>query len=395
MIKVIYEKCTLCKKCIDVCPFGAIEIKDNKIFINEKCTLCGLCIKNCPEKALYKEEEKKEEIDTSKYKGIWFFAETKDGSISPVSYEMLSACLKIKEKLNQEISGVLFGKDVSSLASQLIKRGCDNVYVVENEKLENFKEQTFASTFSKLITKYKPNIVIAAATMIGRSFIPSVAAKIKTGLTADCTDIDIDEETGLLVQTRPTFGGNLMAKIICKYHRPQMATIRPKIFSPAEVIDGKDGNIVEENIEVEDGGDVEILEREKVENVVDLQEAEIIVSGGRGMKGPENFNILRELSSLLGGAVGASRAAVDSGWIPYPHQVGQTGKTVKPKIYIACGISGAIQHLAGMQTSDFIIAINKDRQAPIFKVANLGIVGDLFEVVPLVIKKIKQIKGGG
>ncbi len=395
MIKVIYEKCTLCKKCIEVCPFGAIEIKDNKIFINEKCTLCGLCIKNCPEKALYKEEKKKEGIDTSKYKGIWFFAETKDGNISPVSYEMLSACLKIKEKLNQEISGVLFGKNVSSLASQLIKRGCDNVYVIENEKLENFKEQTFASTFSKLITKYKPNIVIAAATMIGRSFIPSVAAKIKTGLTADCTDIDIDEETGLLVQTRPTFGGNLMAKIICKYHRPQMATIRPKIFSPAEVIDGKkEGNIIEENIEVEDDGNVEILEREKVENVVDLQEAEIIVSGGRGMKGPENFDMLRELSSLLGAAVGASRAAVDSGWIPYPHQVGQTGKTVKPKIYIACGISGAIQHLAGMQTSDFIIAINKDRQAPIFKVANLGIVGDLFEVLPLVIKKIKQIKGG-
>ncbi len=395
MIKIIYEKCTLCKKCIDVCPFGAIEIKDNKIFINEKCTLCGLCVKNCPEKALYKEEKKKEGIDTSNYKGIWFFAETKDGNISPVSYEMLSACLKIKEKLNQEISGVLFGKNVSSLASQLIKRGCDNVYVIENEKLENFKEQTFASTFSKLITKYKPNIVIAAATMIGRSFIPSVAAKIKTGLTADCTDIDIDEETGLLVQTRPTFGGNLMAKIICKYHRPQMATIRPKIFSPAEVIDGKkEGNIIEENIEVEDDGNVEILEREKVENVVDLQEAEIIVSGGRGMKGPENFDMLRELSSLLGAAVGASRAAVDSGWIPYPHQVGQTGKTVKPKIYIACGISGAIQHLAGMQTSDFIIAINKDRQAPIFKVANLGIVGDLFEVLPLVIKKIKQIKGG-
>ncbi len=394
MIKVIYEKCTLCKVCIDVCPFDAIEIKDNKIFINEKCTLCGLCVKNCPEKALYKEEKKKEEIDTSKYQGIWFFAETKDGSISPVSYEMLSACLKIKEKLNQEISGVLFGENVSSLAPDLIKRGCDNVYVIKNEKLENFREQTFADAFSKLINKYKPNIVIAAATMIGRSFIPSVAAKIKTGLTADCTDIDIDEETGLLVQTRPTFGGNLMAKIICKYHRPQMATIRPKIFSPAEVIDGKDGNIIEENIEIEDDGNVEILGREKVENVVDLQEAEIIVSGGRGMKGPENFDIIKEFASLLGGAVGASRAAVDSGWIPYPHQVGQTGKTVKPKIYIACGISGAIQHLAGMQTSDFIIAINKDREAPIFKVANLGVVGDLFEVVPLVIKKIKQIKGG-
>ncbi|MCD6408464.1 electron transfer flavoprotein subunit alpha/FixB family protein, partial [bacterium] len=205
----------------------------------------------------------------------------------------------------------------------------------------------------------------------------------------------IDEETGLLIQTRPTFGGNLMAKIICKNHRPQMATIRPKIFDEAEVIDeNRKGEIIEEKFEITLENTPEIVRKEKVENVVDLQDAEIIVSGGRGLREPKNFEIIKELADLLGGAVGASRAAVDAGWIPYPHQVGQTGKTVKPKIYIACGISGAIQHLAGMQTSDFIIAINKDPDAPIFKVANLGVVGDLFEVLPILIKKIKEIKGG-
>lgn len=393
-IKVIYEKCTLCKICIESCPFEAIEIKDEKIYINEKCTLCGMCVKACPENALYKEEKEEKKVDTSQYKGIWFFAETRDGEISPVSFEMLSACLKLKGKLNQEVAGVLLGKNVSSAADKLIERGCDKVYVVENDNLETFKERVFADTFSKLIEKYRPNIVVAAATMVGRSFLPSVAAKIKTGLTADCTDIDIDEETGLLVQTRPTFGGNLMAKIICKNHRPQMATVRPKIFDRAEVVEGKKGEIIKENIEVADDDRVEVTGREKVENVVDLQEAEIIVSGGRGIGGPENFDIIREVASLLGGAVGASRAAVDSGWIPYPHQVGQTGKTVKPKVYIACGISGAIQHLAGMQTSDYIIAINKDPEAPIFKVANLGVIGDLFEVLSVLIKKLKQSKGG-
>lgn len=395
MIKVEYEKCTLCKICIDSCPFEAIEIKEGKIVINEeKCTGCGVCIKNCPENAIFREEKEQEKVDLSQYSGIWFFAETKDEKISPVSFEMLSACLKLKEKLNQKVSGVFIGNKVSTFAEELIKRGCDSVYIIEDEKLSTFKERIYADAFAKLINKYKPNIVLAAATMMGRSFIPSVAAKIKTGLTADCTDVDIDTETGLLIQTRPTFGGNLMAKIICKYHRPQMATIRPKIFPQAEIKGESQGEIIRENIEITSDENVEILGREKVEYVVDLQEAEIIVSGGRGLKGPENFDMLRELALLLGGAVGASRAAVDAGWIPYPHQVGQTGKTVKPKVYIACGISGAIQHLAGMQTSDYIIAINKDPDAPIFKVANLGIVGDVFEVIPLLIKKIKQAKGG-
>ncbi len=391
-IKVIYENCTLCKICIDICPFGAIEIKENRILITEKCNLCGACVKECPSSALVLEKEIRDIKDLSDYKGIWFFVETKDGEIASCSYEMLNVAKKLKEKLNQEVCGVILGKNIKDKVDKLIKRGAEKVYLIDDDIFCNFKEETFANAFAYLIKKYKPNIVIAAATMIGRSFIPAVAVKVKTGLTADCTDVDIDEKTGLLIQVRPTFGGNLMAKIICERHRPQMATIRPKIFEPAQEEKNTKGEIIEEKIEFEIKETVNICGKEKIENVVDLQDAEIIVSGGRGLREEKNFSIIEELANLLGGAVGASRAAVDSGWIGYPHQVGQTGKTVKPKLYIACGISGAIQHLAGMQTSDYIIAINKDPDAPIFKVANLGIVGDLFEILPILIKKIKEIR---
>jgi len=394
-IGIIYERCTLCKQCIDACPFGAIEIRDGKLFINENCNLCGLCVKTCPEGALEKEEKVASVVDLSQYKGIWFFAESRDGKLCPVAFEMLNAALKLKRVLGEYIAGVLIGNNVRGLAGELGARGADRVYVVEDPLLEHFQEEPYAIAMAQLITKYKPSIVIAAATMMGRAFIPSVAARVRTGLTADCTDISIDPETKLLVQTRPTFGGNLMARIICKNHRPQMATIRPKMFDEAKLIEERHPEVVIENFNSDQlQNKVKILGKEKIENVVDLQEAEVIVSGGRGVKDPKNFAMIKELADLLGGAVGASRAAVDSGWIPYPHQVGQTGKTVKPKIYIACGISGAIQHLAGMQTSDYIIAINKDPDAPIFKVANLGLVGDIFEVIPALIKKIKETKGG-
>lgn len=391
MIKINHEKCTLCKLCIDTCPFGAIEIKDGKLFINENCNLCGLCVKTCPENALSKEENVVSAVDISSYKGIWFFAENREGKLCPVAFEMLNAALKLKMSLGEDVAGVLIGNDVKKFAIELAARGADRIYVIENIALEHFQEETYASAMAQLITKYKPNIVISAATMIGRAFIPAVAAKIRTGLTADCTDISIDSETKLLVQTRPTFGGNLMAKIICRNHRPQMATIRPKMFEESSVVNcGQPDVVVEEFNKDALLNNVSILKKEKMKNIVVLQEAEVIVSGGRGINDPKNFEMIKELADLLGGAVGASRAAVDSGWIPYPHQVGQTGRTVKPKIYIACGISGAIQHLAGMQTSDYIIAINKDPDAPIFRVANLGIIGDIFEVVPALIKKIKE-----
>ncbi|RKY32906.1 MAG: electron transfer flavoprotein subunit alpha [Candidatus Omnitrophota bacterium] len=390
-IKILYEKCNLCRICIEKCPFGGIEEKEGKIVINENCRLCGICVKECPQNAiLIVEKERKKDI--SKYKGIWFFAEQKKGKLLSVSFELLNACLKLKEKLGEEVSGVIIGgKNVEEMGRELIKRGAEKVYIVKDDSLEEFQEEPYIDILSQLIERYKPSILLASATMAGRSFIPSVAARIGTGLTADCTGIDIDNESKLLVQIRPTFGGNLMAKIVCRDHRPQMATIRPKIIEEAKIKDNPDGKlIIEEFSSFSVNKRVKIIKREMTKNVVDLQEAEIIVSGGRGLRDGKNFSMIWELAELLGGAVGASRAAVDAGWIGYPHQVGQTGKTVKPKVYIACGISGAIQHLAGMQTSDYIIAINKDPDAPIFKVANLGIVGDLFEIIPVLIKKLKN-----
>lgn len=390
-IKVKPEKCDGCRICIEKCPFGAIEIDVNgKAFINEKCNLCKICIKACPLKAIeiIGEKEKKKILEG---KGIWFFAETKQNKLSHVSFELLNCAKTISAQINEEVCAALFYPKGEELANQLISRGADKVYLVQDEMLVDFHQDIYVCLLSNLILKYKPNIFLASATMVGRSFIPQVAARIKTGLTADCTEIKIDPKTKLLLQIRPTFGGNLMAMIKCENHRPQMATIRPKALDEAVVIPGYKGEIIYEDYGTfSPSCRVELLKKEQAEQTVDLQDAEIIVSGGRGLQEGKNFAMIKRLADLLGGTVGSSRAAVDAGWIGYPHQVGQTGKTVKPKLYIACGISGAIQHLAGMQTSDYIIAINKDPNAPIFKVANLGVVGDIFEVIPAMIKKLER-----
>jgi len=390
------EKCTLCGVCVEVCPFSALTNTGDRIEVSEACTLCGQCVKECPEKAISIEEKPQAPAaDSAQYRGIWFFAEQRKGALIPATLELLSAALSMKQTLGEEVCGVLFGHQADGLADDLIKRGCEKVYLVDHPSLAEFQDEAYACILTHLVRKYKPGIVLASATMVGRAFIPSVACQLGTGLTADCTGVSIDPETKLLVQTRPTFGGNLMARILCRAHRPQMATVRPKMCDPAPVLpDGKGTVIREEYSSFPVCVSMTSVRRESLEQTVDLQSAEIIVSGGRGLGDGKNFDLLREFADLIGAAVGASRAAVDSGWIAYPHQVGQTGRTVKPKIYIACGISGAIQHLAGMQTSDYIIAINKDPDAPIFKVANLGIVGDIFEILPALMKKIRSAKGG-
>ncbi|MDH5769542.1 MAG: electron transfer flavoprotein subunit alpha/FixB family protein, partial [Nitrospirota bacterium] len=272
----------------------------------------------------------------------------------------------------------------------------DKVYFSTDPVFEKFNDEPYSQLFIQLIRKHQPEIVLAGATPIGRSFIPRVAARLGTGLTADCTSLEIDRETRNLLQIRPAFGGNIMATILCPNKRPQMATVRPRVMKRGQYNEKRTGEIIPVN---PDGISTRTKVVETVKEIsdifVNLQEADIIISGGRGLGNPQGFKLLEKLAGLLGGAVGSSRAAVDEGWISYSHQVGQTGKTVCPKIYFACGISGAVQHLVGMQSSDIIIAINKNPEAPIFNVATYGIVGDLYEIIPLFIKKIKELRGMG
>ena len=391
MLKVDLDKCTGCTLCVRACPYAAIEIVNKKAVVLDNCSLCGACVKICPVKALEIVVEKKTPVDISSYKGVWIIAEQKRGQIQRVTYELLGIGRKLADSRNTYLGAVLLG---NPNADELIKHGADKVYLVNLPELATYRDEPYSKIITKLIIKYKPEIVLCGATAMGRALIPRVAVQLGTGLTADCTGLDIDKETGLLLQTRPAFGGNIMATILTAQHRPQMATVRHKVMKEAVPKENRKEEIIKIDFSKSDFySRTKILNFvEELEETVNLTEADIIVSGGRGLKGPENFRLIRELALTLGGAVGASRAAVDSGWIPYSHQVGQTGKTVCPKVYIACGISGAIQHLVGMQSSDVIIAINKDSEAPIFKVATYGIVGDLFHVVPELARQFANLK---
>lgn len=357
----------------------------------EQCTLCGACIDECKFDAITIKREKAGEADTEA-KGVWVFCEQKRGIIQPVSYELLGKGRELADKLKTDLCAVLLGHQMNGKTHDLIHRGADIVYSVDHQSLKNFVDDPYTNVLTRLIKKYKPEVVLCGATSIGRSLISRVAVKIHTGLTADCTGLDIEPHKKILLQTRPAFGGNIMATIITPNHRPQMATVRHKVMKEADIDLNHKGQVVKESFD-EDvfASRTKIIDViEEISSTVNIAEADVIVSGGRGMRGPQNFKILEELASVLNGAVGASRAAVDSEWMPYSHQVGQTGKTVCPKIYIACGISGQIQHLVGMQSSKTIVAINSDPSAPIFQIATYGIIGDLFEIVPLLTKKLKE-----
>ncbi len=386
------EKCVGCTLCVKVCPFGALSMHEKKAVVKEDiCTLCGACVDACKFNAITLKREQVTKADIES-RGVWVFCEQKRGIIQSVSYELLGKGRELADKLKTQLCGVLIGHNIEEKANELIHRGADIVYVVDHQDLKNFLDDPYTNVFVRLIKKYKPEIVLCGATSIGRSLISRVAVKIHTGLTADCTGLDIDEHKKILLQTRPAFGGNIMATIVTPNHRPQMATVRHKVMKEAPINPNHKGKIIKEEFEEEVFlSRTKILDViEEVTSTINISEADIIVSGGRGMKGPENFKLLEDLARVLNGAVGSSRAAVDSGWMPYSHQVGQTGKTVCPKVYIACGISGQIQHLVGMQSSDTIIAINNDPNAPIFQIATYGIIGDLFEVVPILTKKFKE-----
>ncbi len=392
MLKIDSELCIGCGACEENCAFGAISVVDGVAVVNEQCTLCGNCVDNCEVGALMiEQEEGVAKSDLADYSGVWVFAEFRHGEIAPVVFELLGAGRRLADERGVKLSAVLLGHELQGKGQELIYYGADEVFQLDDPALQNFTDDIYGNVFSQLIEEHKPEIVLAGATAIGRSFIPQVATAMKAGLTADCTDLAIGED-GNLLQTRPAFGGNIMATIVCPDTRPQMATVRPMVMSALPEDKNRQG-VVHSLV----AGDFSLTSRVEVlasviaeHDKINLAEAEIVVAGGRGVESAEGFAMLNELADLLGGSVAASRAVVDAGWVEYPYQVGQTGKTVAPKLYICCGISGAIQHLVGMQSSEVIIAINNDPAAPIFDVATYGIVGDLFEIVPRIIDALKK-----
>ncbi len=397
-IKVLTDKCVGCSLCVKTCPFSAIKMVDKKAVIDlDKCTLCGACAPSCKFSAIQidKKSTPTAKKDLSLYKDVWVFCEQKKGAIQSISWELLGEGRKLADSLGVKLCGVLLGSNVKDRAEEIIHRGADKVYLADAVELAHYQDEPYTKVLCELINEYKPEILLSGASTIGRSLIARVAIKVNAGLTADCTSLDIDKEKRLLLQTRPAFGGNIMATIVAPNHRPQMSTVRHKVMKESKHDSKRKGEIIEKKF----SHDL-LLSRtklldfvEEIESTVNLTEADIIVSGGRGLGGPENFKIIEELAITLGGAVGASRMAVDSGWMPYSHQVGQTGKTVCPKIYFACGISGQIQHLIGMQSSKIIVAINKDPDAPIFNYATYGIVGDVLTIVPMLTKEFKRVLG--
>lgn len=326
------------------------------------------------------------------YKGVWVFAEQRDGKLMDVSFELLGKGKELADKLGSELCAVVLGDNVQSLADELIGYGAGKVYTAEDKELKTYRTDTYTKVITGAIEKYKPEIVLMGATHIGRDLGPCLAVKADTGLTADCTGLEIGDDEGNLHQTRPAFGGNLMATILCPKSRPQMATVRLGVMEAAEYDSSQKGEKIALDVSFDDHDlRTKVIDIVKsMKDKVSLADSKVIVAGGAGLGNAEGFELLEKLADKLGGVVGASRAAVDSGWIEHSHLIGQTGTTVRPKIYIACGISGAIQHLAGMDGSEYIVAINKNVKAPIFNVADYGLVGDLYQIIPAIIDELDK-----
>ncbi len=393
MLKINEELCVGCGACESQCAFGAIEVVAGIAQVNDGCTLCGACVEECPPEALSIDTSAaKVKTDFDSWSGVMVFCEFRNSNLVPVALELLGEGRKLADVRGVSLSALLVGHNTGNCADALIGYGADVVYRVDHPCFMSFSEDRYEKIVTRVIAEQRPEIVLAGATAIGRSFIPGVATNLNAGLTADCTALAIREEDGALLQTRPAFGGNIMATIECPRSRPQMATVRSKVMKENEFDSSRTGEIVDISpLEEELHSNIRVLESVVAEQEnVNIQESDILVSGGRGLGGPEGFESLKELAAVLDAGISATRAVVDAGWIPYPHQVGQTGKTVAPRLYIACGISGAIQHVAGMQSAETIVAINRDKDAPIFNVVDFGIVGDVNEVIPKLIKRLEE-----
>jgi electron transfer flavoprotein alpha subunit/NAD-dependent dihydropyrimidine dehydrogenase PreA subunit len=394
----VSKKCIGCTKCVPVCPFAAINMIDKKAVMNEACTLCGACVQVCPVQAITITREEASAKDFSGYKGVWVYVQLDETGekgrakkVLPVTFELLSEGRRLADELKEDLCAVILTDKNHAYEKDLGAYGADKVYMVEHDELFEYNTDIFSTVIVSLVNRHKPSVMLYGATIQGRDLAPRVASTLYVGLTADCTALAIKD--GLLLQSRPAFGGNIMADILAPNSRPQLSTVRPNVMKMAEPVLGRTAVVVRESAKLDKSlRRVKVLERklDHGSGAVKIENSNIIVSGGRGMKTKEKFKQLEELSKLLGGVVGASRAAVDLGFKEKTHQVGQSGTTVSPKLYLSFGISGAVQHIVGMKASDVIISVNKDPNAPIFNVAKYGIVGDAHEIVPKLIEALKK-----
>ena len=395
------DNCIGCETCLSICPVGALYMADGKADVKaEDCINCGACISECPVNVISLGDGAASDTDksgvlgmaTGKEKDLWVFVETENGEPLTVVYELLAETAILAKKSGQRCAAVLLTKAADAIPKKLIAAGADLVYVVTGEEYAQYNTDAYTNAFCELIKEYQPSSILVGATADGRDLAPRIAARMNTGLCADCTALDIE---GKIVHwTRPALGGNILATILCEERCPQMGTVRPKVFKAAVPDANRTGEVINYAVKNKITVRTQLISNQPVidTGAMKIDEAEMICSGGRGMGCQDNFKMLEELAHVLGGAVGGSRAVVDEGWIDHPHQVGQSGKTVTPKIYFAFGISGSVQHLAGMSKSDIIVAINKDENAPIFRVAHYGIVGDALVILPKLIDKIRAIK---
>ncbi|WP_446899598.1 FAD-binding protein [Clostridium sp. LBM24168] len=378
------------KELLKICPFGAMEEKDGKIEINAACKMCRLCVKKGPKGVMEFVEDKVEEIDKSLWKGIAVYVDHVEGNIHPVTYELIGKAKELAVKINQPVYAVFIGYDIKDKAEELLHYGIDEAFIYDYEELKDFRIEPYTAAIEDFINKVKPGTLLVGATTVGRSLAPRVAARFRTGLTADCTILDMRENTDL-VQIRPAFGGNIMAKILNPNHRPQLATVRYKVMDApcrTEKISGRINIAYMDRNKFKSGINVLNVVKKVVEE--DISEADVIVAAGRGVKSEKDLDMIKELANLLGAQIATTRPLIEAGWADPKKQIGLSGRTVKPKLIITCGISGAVQFAAGMNNSDVIVSINKDPKAPIFNIAHYGIVGDIYEIIPKLIENIKS-----